>query len=90
MENAKGTPAVEAKAESTNQIAVSHSLEIALSLRKKFCSPRFSKGSLFLARLETDVYCAVGECTHQVFGHFVWGHANAIVCYIQLQHYKND
>jgi hypothetical protein len=47
MENAKGTPAVEAKAESTNQIAVSHSLEIALSLRKKFCSPRFSKGSLF-------------------------------------------
>ena len=50
----RGTPAVEAETESTDQVAVGRRVGVALSLREEFCSSGFSEGSLFEAQLEAE------------------------------------
>jgi hypothetical protein len=90
MKNAETTPAVEAKAEGTNQVAVARRLGIALGLRKKFCGPRFGEGSL-LRGLVREKCLRWSIRTHQVLSHLIRSHPNAVVYHINLhRHILSD
>jgi hypothetical protein len=83
MKSTGATPAVEAKTKRTNQVAVGCRLGVAFRLRKKFCGPGFGEGSLLKALVREE--CLRWDiCTHQVFGHLIRSHPNAIVCHIHI------
>lgn len=88
MKTAGSTPAVEAKAKGTNQVAVARRLRIALGLRKKFCGPRFGEGSL-LRRLVIEKCLRQGIRTHQVFSHLIRSHPNTVVCHIHIHLHRH-